>query len=87
MESARIRRELAELAMKIQLSATPSASATPDSNASSSAVRKRLHTKTPNTPSRTPSTKTPDPKAIKVMEGTPGETKKSLFGDGALPNI
>ena len=83
MEAARIRRELANLAMK---NLSPSPNGTPESNAASgsgSSVGKRLRSKTAYTPSRTPSTKTPDPKAIKVLADTPGATKKSLFDDDA----
>ena len=78
MAAAKIRRELAELTVNSRTSsqemATPGAS-----SGAESVVGKRIRGKTAYTPTATPSTKTPDPKAQKVMEGTPGQAKKVLF--------
>ena len=80
MEAAKLRRENAEMALKrIAAGQSPYATSTPGSSAG-----KRIRGKSSYTPNTTPSTKTPDAKAVKMLS-TPGEAKKALFveGDGA----
>ena len=77
MAAAKTRRELAQLA--VRSSSTPGGS----SSGGDSVVGKRIRGKSSYTPSTTPSTKTPDPKAMKVLEGTPGQARKELFAGRA----
>ena len=80
MEMAKYRRENAELHLQRMASqnAPPGSQCTPGGSQS---VGKRIRGKSSYTPTTTPSTKTPDAKAIKMV-GTPGEVKKSLFEEG-----
>ena len=84
MEAARLRRANAEMTVKrMAAGKSQHATSTPGSSSSdqSSGVGKRIRGKSSYTPNTTPSTKTPDAKAIKMLS-TPGEAKKALFVDG-----